>query len=145
MDGVEDASLYNVRTYAEGIYYQNSTLQGAQVYGIDQHYFNTCGYIVRTGREFLDEDYEQYRKVVILDQTAASSLFQEENPLGKTIEIDSQPYVVVGVAQQKAGFEQSLTRKRITIPISATRTAESYICPPLPGASLICTMSRRML
>ena len=105
VDGVEDASLYNVRTYAEGIYYQNSTLQGAQVYGIDQHYFNTCGYIVRTGREFLDEDYEQYRKVVILDQTAASSLFQEENPLGKTIEIDSQPYVVVGVAQQKAGFE----------------------------------------
>ena len=41
VDGVEDASLYNSRSYADGIYYQNTTLQGAQVYGIDMHYFNT--------------------------------------------------------------------------------------------------------
>ncbi len=105
VDGVEDASLYNSRSYADGIYYQNTTLQGAQVYGIDMHYFNTCGYVVRTGREFLQEDYDEFRKVVILDQSAASSLFQEDNPLGKTIEINEQPYVVVGVAQKRKGYE----------------------------------------
>ena len=38
---------------------------------------------------------EDGKAVVILDQTAASSLFQEEEPLGKTIEIGQQPYVVV--------------------------------------------------
>ncbi|MDO5426176.1 MAG: ABC transporter permease [Eubacteriales bacterium] len=105
VDGVEDASLYNSRSWADGIYYQNTALSTAQVYGIDMHYFNTCGYVVRTGREFIQSDYDEFRKVAILDQTAASSLFQEDDPLGKTIEIGQQPYVVVGVAQKRAGFE----------------------------------------
>ena len=41
----------------------------------------------------------------ILDQTAASSLFQEESALGKTIEIKGEPFTVVGVAQKKDEFE----------------------------------------
>ena len=75
------------------------------MYGIDQSYFATCGYEVRTGRQFIPEDYTNFRKVVILDQDAASSLFQEENPVGKTIEILNEPYVIVGVAQKKDAFE----------------------------------------
>ena len=105
VDGVEDATLYNSRTWAEGIYYQNQSLQGAKVYGIDSHYFNVNGYVVRTGRMFLDQDYSDYRKVAILDQDAASALFQEESALGKTIEINSEPFTIVGVAQLASEFE----------------------------------------
>ena len=69
------------------------------------HYFNVNGYIVRTGRGFVEDDYTEFRKVVILDQTAASSLFQEENAVGKTIEINSEPFTVIGVAQVASQFE----------------------------------------
>lgn len=105
VEGVENVTLYNSRSYADGIFYLDNSLQGARVYGIDQNYFATCGYEVRTGRQFLPEDYEKFRKVVILDQDAASNLFQEENPVGKTIEIQGEPYVIVGVAQKKDAFE----------------------------------------
>ena len=53
----------------------------------------------------IDDDYTKFRKVVILDQDAASSLFQEESPLGKTLEILGEPYVIVGVAQKADQFE----------------------------------------
>ena len=105
VEGVEDATFYTSRSYADGIYHQNTALQGARVYGIDMHYFNVNGYIVRTGRGFVEDDYTEFRKVVILDQTAASSLFQEENAVGKTIEINSEPFTVIGVAQVASQFE----------------------------------------
>lgn len=105
VQGVEDATFYTSRSYAEGIYYLNQSLQGAQVLGIDDHYFNVKGYVVRTGREFVESDYKNFHKVAILDQSAAASLFQEESALGKTIEINGEPFVIVGVAQVASQFE----------------------------------------
>lgn len=105
LDEVESVALYNNRSYAESIYYRDKNLQGANVLGVDNHYFSTCGYIVRTGRQFLEEDFTKFHKVAILDQTAASSLFQEESALGKTIEIGGEPFTVIGVAQKKQEFE----------------------------------------
>lgn len=105
VDGVEDATFYVSRTYADGIYYLNQSLQGADIYGIDNRYFNVNGYVVRTGRGFIDSDYKNFHKVAILDQDAASTLFQEESALGKTIEISGEPFTVVGVAQLQSEFE----------------------------------------
>ena len=102
---VEDATFYVSRTYADGIYYLNQSLQGADIYGIDSHYFDVNGYVVRTGREFVDSDYKDFHKVAIIDQSAASTLFQEESALGKTIEISGEPFVIIGVAQPKSEFE----------------------------------------
>lgn len=102
---VEDVTFYVSRTYADGIYYLNKSLQGADIYGIDGHYFDVNGYVVRTGREFVGSDYQNFHKVAILDQDAASNLFQEESALGKTIEINGEPFVVIGVAQPKSEFE----------------------------------------
>lgn len=105
VEGVADVSLYSKRSYADSVYYKNTSMDGANVMGIDLHYFNTCGYIMRTGREFIQQDYDEFRKVVILDQTAATSLFQEEDPLGKTIEIKGEPFTVVGVTEKSEAFE----------------------------------------
>ncbi len=105
VDGVEDATFYVSRTYADGIYYLNQSVPGADIYGIDNRYFNVNGYVVRTGRGFIDSDYKNFHKVAILDQDAASTLFQEESALGKTIEISGEPFTVVGVAQLQSEFE----------------------------------------
>lgn len=105
VEGVENVTCYNSRSYADSIYYLDNSLQGAKMLGIDQNYFATCGYVVRTGRQFLDEDYSSFHKVIIVDQDAASNLFQEENPIGKTLEIKGEPYTIVGVAQKKDEFQ----------------------------------------
>ena len=88
VEGVEDIAFYNSRSYSSDIWYQNTNLQGASIMGIDSHYLNTCGYEIRTGRSFIEKDYTDFRRVAILDDTAATSLFQEESPLGKTIELE---------------------------------------------------------
>ena len=74
VDGVESAAAYYSRSYADSIYYNNNSLQGAQVLGVDNNYFSTTGYVVRTGRTFREEDYKEFHKVVILDQVVLTSL-----------------------------------------------------------------------
>lgn len=104
LDHVENASFYYSRTYAESIYRGESGLDGGQVYGIDENYLDTCGYILKEGRAFVDKDYDGYRKVAILDESASETLFQKESPVGKTIEIKGEPFVVVGVITQEESF-----------------------------------------
>ena len=105
LDGVEDASLYMGRTAVDYIYYNSTALQGGRLIGGDSHYLNTCGYIMTAGRHFLESDYTQYRKVAIVDKTAASSLFADESPVGKTIDIKGEPFIVIGVVEESSEFE----------------------------------------
>jgi putative ABC transport system permease protein len=82
---VEDAALYNYRTISDGVYYQNQGLTSGTLYGTDQNYFDTCGYQVTKGRLFVDKDFDEFRKVAIIDTDTARNLFQDQNPIGKTI------------------------------------------------------------
>jgi macrolide export ATP-binding/permease protein macB len=73
--------------------------------GVDANYLDTCSYTIKEGRGFDSNDYAKYRKVAILDRDSASSLFQGADAIGKTIEIQGEPYIVVGIADKKDGFE----------------------------------------
>ena len=108
LDNVENASFFYSRTYADGIYYDDSSLQGGKIYGVDSEYLNTCGYIIQNGRGFVDKDFSEYRKVVLLDNNAVNSMFEEENPLGKTIEIKGEPFTVVGVYTNSSTYEPTI-------------------------------------
>ena len=108
LDNVENASFFYSRTYADGIYYDDSSLQGGKIYDVDSEYLNTCGYIIQNGRGFVDKDFSEYRKVVLLDNNAVNSMFGEENPLGKTIEIKGEPFTVVGVYTNSSTYEPTI-------------------------------------
>ncbi|MBR6322458.1 MAG: ABC transporter permease, partial [Lachnospiraceae bacterium] len=49
LEGVMDVTAYRARSYADGIYYQNTNYSGS-LYGIDSHYFNTNNYRITNGR-----------------------------------------------------------------------------------------------
>lgn len=105
LDHVENASFFNSRTYVDGISNGDTRLDSGKAYGIDQQYLDTCGYVVSAGRGFIDGDYQEFRKVVLLDTTAASALFQEGSALGKTIEIRGEPFTVVGLIKKADSFQ----------------------------------------
>lgn len=105
IDHVEDASLYTVRTAVDYIYYNDTFLQGGELIGADSHYLNTCGYVMTKGRAFTEGDYTNYRKVAVIDTTAADSLFDDENPVGKTIDIQGEPFTIIGVIEESSQFE----------------------------------------
>ena len=102
-DHVENATFFYSRTdYNSSVYYENSSFSGGKVYGIVTNYLNTCGYQVRSGRGFVQADYDNFRKVALVDSYAADTMFPGANPVGKIIEIGSEPYTVVGVVRQSA-------------------------------------------
>ncbi len=105
IEHVADASLYLSRQDYGGVYYLNTMLSGGYVIGVDENYFNACSYIIQRGRGFSERDYTEYRKVALLDENSADGLFQGEDPLGKTIEIRQEPYLVVGIVSKSKQFE----------------------------------------
>ncbi len=108
LDNVEKVTSYTTRFVSEGVYYKDASLSEFNIYGIDLDYFDTLSYSVKTGREFLEQDYEDYSRVVIVDQTAGDNLFQGVSPLGRTVEINSQPFTVVGVVYQSSTYEPDI-------------------------------------
>ena len=103
LSGVEKVSLYCARNYSELVYYRNAEFNG-EVYGIDENYLNVYGYQVKTGRGFTENDYRNFRKVVLIDTTAVTNLFGGENPVGASIEIQGDVFTVVGVVALSEEF-----------------------------------------
>jgi putative ABC transport system permease protein len=104
LDKVQESSLYYSRSWADGVYVGNSSFNG-NIYGGDSHFLSVEGYMVNYGRGFIDSDFTTGRKVVLIDANTAQSLFQGQNPIGGTIEIKGEPFVVVGVVSQKTTSE----------------------------------------
>ncbi|MDO4475613.1 MAG: ABC transporter permease [Lachnospiraceae bacterium] len=102
LDEVESVTAYTTRNISEGVYYKNQGIQDLHISGVDENYFSTCGLTLKSGRSFLPMDYENFRPVLILDDVAALTLFKDENPLGKTVEISKAPFTVVGIVTKQS-------------------------------------------
>ena len=103
---VEDAAFYTSRSdYNNSVYYGNNGISGSQVFGVDNSYFTTNGLVLKSGRTFVDSDFTDFHASAIIDADTADSLFDGENPIGKTIEISSIPFTVVGIVDEDSKFE----------------------------------------
>ena len=103
---VEDAAFYTSRSdYNNSVYYGNNGISGSQVFGVDNSYFTTNGLVLKSGRTFVDSDFKDFHAAAIIDADTADSLFDGENPIGKTIEISSIPFTVVGIVDEDSKFE----------------------------------------
>ena len=103
---VEDAAFYTSRSdYNNSVYYGNNGISGSQVFGVDNSYFTTNVLVLKSGRTFVDSDFTDFHAAAIIDADTADSLFDGENPIGKTIEISSIPFTVVGVVDEDSKFE----------------------------------------
>ena len=107
INGVEKVSLYTTRSYANMVFYLNTQYEG-QLFGIDENYLSVYGYQVKSGRGFTDSDYQDFRKVVLVDTTAVTTLFGGENPVGKPIEIQEDVFTVVGVVALSEDFTPTI-------------------------------------
>ena len=104
LGSVADVSLYHQRQWPDGVYVGNSSFSG-NLYGIDSHYLSAADYAVNYGRAFIQSDFDNCRKVALIDAKTAQSLFQGENPIGGTMEISGEPFTVVGVISARVSSE----------------------------------------
>ena len=101
--GVEGVSLYHSRSYAQQVFYRDTQFNGA-IYGIDRNYLSVYGYQIKSGRGFTEKDYENFRKVALVDTKAVTTLFAGQDPVGKPIELSGDVFTVVGVVTPLKDF-----------------------------------------
>jgi putative ABC transport system permease protein len=110
-------------SWRTAIAYGRKTING-RVNGVNWEYGEARKhYPVAGGRWLTPEDQEQRRRVVFLGDEMATDLFGPEDPVGKTILINSAPYIVIGVMQHKTqmGAYQGPDSNHACIPITTAR------------------------
>lgn len=95
--GVENSSPVYTKSMSV---YRNEKKSECTAYGVENGFFDTMKLYLTSGRLFTQRDYEKKSNVVILSTEAAGTLFANEDPLGKTVKIVSDMYVVVGVVEK---------------------------------------------
>ena len=105
IDDVACATFYNSRPWGTRIGYKDAKLENAALYGADLDFFRTKGYVISEGRNFVKEDIENNAKVIIVDEYASRGLFLDESPIGKTVEIKGEPFVVIGTVKKSEEFK----------------------------------------
>ena len=109
IDGAVNAALYRKRQDYEGVYYLSNGLSGGYVFGVTSNYFPTTGLTVTRGRGISQADLDNLHKVCLLDANTVDSLFQDVNPVGKTVEIHGEPFRVIGTVGETNAFEPNIT------------------------------------
>ena len=107
IEHVQGVTLYRSRQSYQAIFRNNTSLDGGYIMGVNQDYFSIAG-LMKQGRGIAEDDNKKFRQVAVLDETSAKLLFGEENPIGKTIEISSTPFTIVGVCADKETFEPTM-------------------------------------
>lgn len=104
LEGVERVTLMCKRSYTSAAFYKNTPFNGG-VIGIDEQFFSVFGYQVVRGRLFTEKDFANAAQVVILDAKAAETVFGSASPIGEIIELEGEPFTVVGVVSRNSSFE----------------------------------------
>ncbi|WP_028243967.1 ABC transporter permease [Pseudobutyrivibrio ruminis] len=102
---VQSASKYANRQIYDGVYYQNTQMNGGYVKGVESDFFSTANLTVKEGRLFTTDECNAFKKVCVVDTAVVEDLLQNEDPLGKVIEIAGDAYVVIGVVESRSTFE----------------------------------------
>ena len=127
IEGAVNASLYHERQYADSIFYRNRHLNGCSVMGIDSAYFETKGLQVIKGRGFSAGDLKSMKKAAIINKEALTSGYDGEEAIGTTLDINGEPFTVVGVVDKKSEFEPVINSMEDYYTYSESEVSTVYI------------------
>ncbi|MCD8076235.1 MAG: ABC transporter permease [Lachnospiraceae bacterium] len=131
LDTVASVTAYTERiNQYESVYYKSMDLGCPTIRGIDTSYFSTLGYKVRSGRDFMEDDYTNFRNVVIIDDTLADSYFSGLDPVGETLSVNGRIFTIIGVVTETKTYTASIS----TLSDYKNRTEVSYGYLFLPDA-----------
>ncbi|MBQ5991812.1 MAG: ABC transporter permease [Clostridia bacterium] len=106
---VASAAYYAQRDAYGQIRSGGKALSAGTVYGVDSSYLSVYGYTVRIGRGFTDSDSDRFRKVAMIDETVSAALFSGANPVGESIDICGEPYIVIGEFTRASDFRPTVS------------------------------------
>ncbi|MED0992709.1 ABC transporter permease [Bacillus nitratireducens] len=87
------------------------------VIGLDSEYFQVNKVKMVKGRSLNESDISQGNNVVMISTKAEETLFKDENPIGKIIEMKGQPVQIIGVYKSDNEF-MGFETEEILIPLT---------------------------
>ena len=103
VDGVVDVSPYYAMRYSDVNY--NNKAETADVFGVESEYFSLRKYFLTSGRLLTKQDYDNKNNVAVIEESLANSLFAGEYCIGKTISINGELFVIVGVVDIERDYD----------------------------------------
>ncbi|MFN5515715.1 MAG: ABC transporter permease [Cyanobacteriota bacterium] len=89
----------------------------AQVIGSTPEYLTVRNYRLAGGRFFNEGDMERNRRVMVLGAGMARRLFGETDPLGKTVRLQNQSFLVIGLLQSKGVLFGTDQDDQVVVPL----------------------------
>ncbi|MBO7237941.1 MAG: ABC transporter permease [Elusimicrobiaceae bacterium] len=76
------------------------TSTSIDVLATDTDIFKTYDWEIDSGREFNEREVDNYAQVAVLGATVAQTIFNDVDPLGKTVVFNDIPFTVIGVMKK---------------------------------------------
>lgn len=104
IDGVVDVSPVYGKQYGISVFY-NGAETDAETYGVEKDFFSVSELSLKSGRLFTEKDYEKKNNVIVISYSVATELFGSQDPIGKTVNIGSDMFVIVGVLNDTTDYD----------------------------------------
>lgn len=91
-----------------------------QVYGVTGEYQEVSNLPVAEGRYWSEHEYNGRERVAVIGKTIADNLFGSEDPIGKKLRINNDPFTVIGVLEEK-GYSFQDQDDRILAPFTTVQ------------------------
>lgn len=103
LPGVAAAAPYISTSFT--VKYRN-TSDSFDTLATDTDIFNTYDWPLESGRTFTEKEVTEYAQVMVMGAEAAKTIFNDVDPLGKTVVLGDIPFKVVGVVKKtgQSGF-----------------------------------------
>jgi putative ABC transport system permease protein len=97
--------------------YKNKTLP-TTIYAASADGPQVFNATIDQGRHYNKAEYTAAARVAALGSTTASQLFPNTNPIGKTVTLNGQPFIVVGTYKSQGGGLGGSSDNRVYIPVT---------------------------
>jgi len=110
---------------AEIRYGDRETDPEANVLGVNEHFLNNSGLELESGRGFTYFDIQNNSRVCILGADFKKALFNDMDPINKTISVRGNRFKVIGLLESEGSTFQQNEDLRVLIPIQSARSIYS--------------------
>jgi putative ABC transport system permease protein len=118
MGGEAQAIAMKVFDGGKPVSFGNVTLQGRTVVGTNEFFLAANSYAIGYGRNISPDDVELGRPVTVVGASIQKKLFPSESALGKTIKVNSKPYTIIGVLEEKGSSFGNSQDDLVLVPIT---------------------------
>ncbi|MBX7118431.1 MAG: ABC transporter permease [Gemmatimonadaceae bacterium] len=125
LERLENAAAVGVRMDWSGAFkYRDKALAAAPIEGYSANWTQfSVPDMQPGGRAFTEQEVRSAARVVVLNTTAAERLFGDSDPLLKTITINGNPFLVIGVYKDNASFLSGGDRPKGVMPVTTLQRA----------------------